>query len=310
MPEWTSDIAVSPQLAESLITSQFPALAPMRLERFGEGWDNCAYLVNQTCVFRFPRRQLAVPFLRTEMRLLPAIAHLVSLPVPAAVFFGKECALCPYPFAGYPLIPGQTACRAVPSDAARVAIAPVLGSFLRKLHSISAELASSFGARTDTLGRLDVIRRRPKGLERLDYLVAHHLLEDVADARLVLNEASEVDLPESHTLVHGDLYSRHLLLDRTNHLAGIIDWGDVHIGDAAADLMVAFTFLPPAARPAFWDAYGPATPKTLRLARFRAICHSATVAAYAHCIADSDLLRESLLSIGHATQPDVSRRAV
>ena len=47
--------------------------------------------------------------------------------------------------------------------------------------------------------------------------------------------------------VHGDLYARHLLLDETRLPSGVIDWGDVHLGDPALDLSVAISFLPPAA---------------------------------------------------------------
>ena len=37
--------------------------------------------------------------------------------------------------------------------------------------------------------------------------------------------------------VHGDLYSRHLLVDDAGRPCGVIDWGDCHVGDPAVDLM-------------------------------------------------------------------------
>ena len=42
----------------------------------------------------------------------------------------------------------------------------------------------------------------------------------------------------------GDLYVRHLLLNELCELTGVIDWGDVHLGDPAVDLMIAYSFLP------------------------------------------------------------------
>ena len=75
MPDiWSADIDIGAPLARSLIESQFGRLAPARLEPFGEGWDNAAFLVNDQWVFRFPRRKVAAPLQETEMRVLPAIA--------------------------------------------------------------------------------------------------------------------------------------------------------------------------------------------------------------------------------------------
>lgn len=38
-------------------------------------------------------------------------------------------------------------------------------------------------------------------------------------------------------VLHGDLYARHLLI-QNGKIAGIIDWGDMHIGDVAVDLAI------------------------------------------------------------------------
>ena len=43
---WDADTELSAQAAGELIAAQFPSLAPVRLELFGVGWDNAAYLVN------------------------------------------------------------------------------------------------------------------------------------------------------------------------------------------------------------------------------------------------------------------------
>ncbi len=44
----------------------------------------------------------------------------------------------------------------------------------------------------------------------------------------------------SPCLMHGDLYARHLLLDESFQLSRVIDWGDLHAGDGAVDLAVAW----------------------------------------------------------------------
>ena len=81
---WEAERIVSPELAMALVREQFPELAPRRIEPFGSGWDNTAYLIDGALVFRFPRREVAVELLETEARVLPGIApHLpLAIPVP------------------------------------------------------------------------------------------------------------------------------------------------------------------------------------------------------------------------------------
>jgi aminoglycoside phosphotransferase (APT) family kinase protein len=105
-------------------------------------------------------------------------------------------------------------------------------------------------------------------------------------------------------LLHGDLYARHLLM-ADGRLEGVIDWGDVHIGDRAADLAVAEIVLPPSSRAAFWAAYadGGHTPTAGTLARVaaRAIHHCVLVLQFARSVEDADLLREAMLGLSWAS---------
>lgn len=80
---WSPKHTVPESLARALIEAQFDELAPIRIEPFGVGWDNTAFLVNETFVFRFPRRQIAVEFLEAEIRVLPHIAGRLPLPIGA-----------------------------------------------------------------------------------------------------------------------------------------------------------------------------------------------------------------------------------
>ena len=80
--------------------------------------------------------------------------------------------------------------------------------------------------------------------------------------------------------------------------AGIIDWGDLHVGHRAVDLGVAHIFLPPSARAPFRRAYGAIDEATWELARLRAVYHSANVTRYAYGIGDPDLLREGRRALG------------
>ena len=82
MPLWDPEIAVDSVLASRLLAEQFPELAPLPIRLLGSGWDNTVYAVGEEWVFRFPRKEVIVPFLETEIDVLPDLAPLLPVPIP------------------------------------------------------------------------------------------------------------------------------------------------------------------------------------------------------------------------------------
>jgi aminoglycoside phosphotransferase (APT) family kinase protein len=294
---WVPERVVGPSLARSLIESQFPDLRPAFVEPLGQGFDNTAYRVNGAWVFRFPRRQVAVPLMEREPRLLPILAPLLPLPIPVPDHVGRGNEEFPWPFAGYRELPGQTACQAALSDEERAAAARPLGQFLAALHAFPIEEAVRLGAPGDELERMNVPMRSQRARVTLDELSG--LVPADVRRRLdaVIEEAPIASERPPPALLHGDLYSLHILIGERRRPAGILDWGDIHVGDRAVDLSIAPIFLPPSVHEAFRDAYGSIDPATWRLARFRAVYHSVSVARFARAVGDRDLERESLLAL-------------
>jgi aminoglycoside phosphotransferase (APT) family kinase protein len=289
-PPWEAERTVNPELARRLIREQAPEVAAAEIELLGEGWDNVVYRVDGSWVFRFPRRQMGADLLANECAVVPRIAARLPLPVPVPTFLGIPTVAFEWPFAGYRFLPGRTACGASVTDARRRAMAEPLGRFLRTLHATPPRTWSGVEIPGDELGRMNVDKRLP---------VIRRLFLDLKERGVVASPnpwlAHLRDLPRGprpQCLVHGDLYVRHLLVDDRVRLCGIIDWGDVHLGDPACDLMIALTFLPAEARPDFQAAYGKIDEPTWRLARFRALQHTATITKYGFEIADEDLFRE------------------
>ncbi len=296
---WSAELVVSSALAQSLIETQFPQLMPVKAEFIGAGFDNTAFCVNSAHIFRFPRRQFAVQFLEAETRLMPVLAPRLPLPVPKPMFVGHPTDAYPWPFAGYQMLPGRTACSTVFNDDQRAAIVRPLARFLATLHAIPVADVTRYGAGPDTIARLDLVRRVPQARNDLARLAECRLVEDIDPFLTILDGAPSNYAPTADTLVHGDLYARHILVDDDGGLAGVIDWGDVHLGDRAVDLAIAHIFLPPVAHEAFRDAYGPVDDTTWSIARLRALWHTLTVLAYASDVGDADLMGEGQVSLRH-----------
>jgi aminoglycoside phosphotransferase (APT) family kinase protein len=210
-----------------------------------------------------------------------------------------------WPFAGYPRLAGRTAC-AVPLDAAaRARLAEPLAEFLAALHAFPLERARALGAPPDTLGRLAVEARTPGLVERLERARAAGIAVDRATVEARIAEAQREPAPAASALVHGDLYARHVLLDPAGAACGVIDWGDVHVGDPAVDLALGPLLLPPAAQERFRARYGARAPggevtdATWRLARWRALAHAAAVLDYGVRTGDRDLVGAGRAALAH-----------
>lgn len=287
---WSPEHPVDATLARKLVHDQFPELAAREPRRLGQGWDCDVWAFGDTA-FRFPRRAMGVGLLETELKVLPRLAPRLELAIPAPTHVGEPVDEFPYRFFGHQVVPGTPADQAGQDEASRAALAPQLGKFLRQLHDIEPD---EVRAPEDDF-KWDMARKAKAALARLPMLPK---TEDLAALEAVLT-----DIPPNHhgrTLIHGDVYVRHLMLG-AGGLVGVIDWGDVRWGDPAIDLAAAYSFLPPTARDAFWAAYGEVDEATRRRARLTGLAnHGVSLLAYALDLGDGDLTREATRSLRYA----------
>jgi len=198
-------------------------------------------------------------------------------------------------FAGYPLIAGHTITAANVTDDERRAIARQLAQFLAAFHSVSPDEARMRGAQPDPVYRLDPTRHKPTAIDRLSRL-PEDLIASRLKARLrsLLDSLPTIKEPSSNTLVHGDLHGSQILVsDDTHELAGVIDWGDVHLGDPASDFAVVHSMLPRDCHRDFLQAYAPVDPMFWSAAKARAIWHTIGVVTQAADVGDKAAIREA-----------------
>lgn len=300
-PIWNADIPIDDAQVIRLLEMQFPNLQPVAVKMIAEGWDNYVYEVNRTYIFRFPRRQIAVPLIEFEIKILPYLSQHLYKSVPAMTHTGKPTVEYPYPFMGYEKIPGSTLYLSQDTDAqdTDVDLNPLafeLGTFLRHLHSIPLKHTECLQLPMDTINRMNPVYRREKWQPLSADLKAANIQLDVDALSVLFYESIEIGFQEeaTHTIVHGDLYPLQMLVDEHDHLTGVIDWGDCHIGDPAVDLAVLHCALPYSTHASFVSAYGFISESAWHRARFRAIYHSAIIVLYGlsiqnHQITDSGL---------------------
>ncbi|MDF1837862.1 MAG: phosphotransferase, partial [Planctomycetota bacterium] len=300
---WDAEVEVTGALVRELLAWQFSGLTVDSIESYGEGWDNVAFLINGGLVFRFPKREAARQAMEQETLGLSGLRGSLPAPIPHIHFVGQPQGGYPFPFNGYPELPGRTACSVDWNEAQRVAIAPELGAFLSRLHSEDQELARGGALPGDQIRRTDLPYRLVGLEERLAQLEPSSHLPDL---KALAQRARDLAITEPWSgrprVVHGDLYARHLLVDSDQRLAVIIDWGDMHLGDPALDLSILFGFLPVSARKRFEQAYGSIDANTRRRARFRAMVLGATLVQYGESVGDNDIAGAGRAALGFSME--------
>lgn len=309
MPDWDPDVDVTPELARRLIDGQLPELAGRPLEHIASGWDNAVFLVDGAWAVRFPRRAVAVPGVRREIALLQGIAPRLPLPIPVPAFVGRPAADYPWPFFAAPFIAGDEPARVALDDAARGALAAPLATFLRALHAPS--LAAEIGERlpVDPMRRADMGFRVPMARRRLEEAAAAGIVDLRADAAELLAEAEPLPPGVPSVVAHGDLHLRHLVVTPEGRAAGVIDWGDLCLGDPSIDLVLAWGLLPAAARPAFAAAYGPIDEAAWLRSRLLSMFLAVVLAVYGRATGDAALELASVAAARRTLEGSVPGRA-
>ena len=155
---WHPDININVDFANTIISKQFPELAPLKIKCIGEGWDNKVFLVNDQFVFRFPHREIAATLIERENAVLGHLQNLVNLTIPNPIYVGNPDDNYPYHFHGYEMINGKSGCHANLSATVRNTSIAKLAKFLKRLHSLTETEARAIGAKDQVFDRTDVDR--------------------------------------------------------------------------------------------------------------------------------------------------------
>lgn len=281
---WNKTIRIEEEVARHLIESQL-AITVNSIRLLDEGWDNSVYLINEALIFRFPHREFGVFCLENEIAMVPHLSEQLSFPISAPQWVGHACELYPYPFAGYQLIPGTPLCEASSTLIQDKAFAMMLASWLKELHTIKVTEEYTSLIKGDHSWRLNVKHRTTCCIDNLTKYEEYFLDAGFEKSFLqeIISFLSDLKLTAEKTVyLHGDLYCRHVLVEPISFLpSGLIDWGDVHVGDPGIDLAVGMIFTEGVFH-IFLDSYGKIDQESLVLLLFHAFCHSMNFLPYAY----------------------------
>ena len=226
MPESTQALL---ERARSLL----PELEIEHVQRNEEGLINDVLIVNRQWVFRFAKTEAYARILQDELKILDLIRPRLGVRVPDPLVRQAGCMV-------YPLLSGQTlslkTVRAFSRPAQR-RIAVQLGAFLYQLHSTPlAGLDWELPASRAPVRRQDWLELQAQANLRIAPLLQAYQLEWLAD---LFDGVLKDPLADRYqpALIHGDLASYHLLLDKVGqNLNGVIDFGMAGLGDPASDI--------------------------------------------------------------------------
>jgi len=231
------------------IGEHFPSMHISTLDALSEGWESVACLVNEHLVFLFPKREMAEHYLRTEIRLLPELAAHLPLPIPRFDYVADPPGQhVPFAFVGYEILPGMSSL-AWPEEVLQAEWwKPHVGAFLTALHRFPVSWARELGVRPISQTAKLTGKAAPatwretlSDFYELTRQQAFPRLADELQSKLARRFegflAQEQHFAFEPVLVHADLWPDHILLKMPEQqVSGIIDFGDVGIGDPAMDV--------------------------------------------------------------------------
>ncbi|MGH3745530.1 MAG: aminoglycoside phosphotransferase family protein [Mycobacteriales bacterium] len=254
-----NEIEINLPLVRALVDQALPEFAGRRLRPMAAtGSSNALFRLGDDLIVRMPRQPGGSATITKEARWLPYVAPALPIAVPEIVAVGG-------PDLGYPerwsivrWIDGHSPDVSIPLEAPDPGLARDLAEVVAALRAVhipteaqeDPALRSYRGgslASVDTYTRDNIAScRRLAGLG-IDLEACLRIWSDAQ--ALCGTEAVEP------RWLHGDLLAENLLL-RDGHLAAVLDFGALSVGDPTVDLIVAWALLDPPGRALFRSVLG------------------------------------------------------
>jgi aminoglycoside phosphotransferase (APT) family kinase protein len=222
------------------LDGRLPGTSRARLVPIGEG-DHCFAFRQHSRVVRVAKHEEAAAALAREACVMPAIAGRLPLAVPEPRFVRADEHRA---FSVHAHLRGASLTRARWERLApepQEATASDLGRFLSALHALPLDIGASCGL--PTLDRATFAAGLLPAFAPLQSALAPTVARRLEAALTTWAEPTGSPAP---CLLHGDIAPGHVLFDpKLGRLTGVIDFGDLAVGDPARDLIYV------------WEDFGP-----------------------------------------------------
>ncbi|MFV2011166.1 MULTISPECIES: aminoglycoside phosphotransferase family protein [unclassified Micromonospora] len=247
------EVEITAELVRGLLRDQCPDLADRPVRLGARGWDNQMWRLGDDLAVRLPwATGSADALLYKEYAWLPALAPYLPLPVPVPQRLGEPSERFPRPWLVTTWVPGTPADHA-PVTRARAA-AESLAAFLTALHRPAPDSAPT-GSGSGRGGPLtDHTEQFTRGLAEV---AERGLVDDPEKVNAVWGDAVAAPGWTGPALwLHADLHPANVLTS-DGTICGVIDFGDLCVGDPAYDLAAGWILLPDDSIDHFYAAYQP-----------------------------------------------------
>jgi aminoglycoside phosphotransferase (APT) family kinase protein len=262
------DLAINEALVRSMLEEQYPDLAGLELREVVGGWGNRMWRLGDDLAVRIPRTQRDAAPLAKEYEWVPRLPEGLPLPVPKPVHLGEGSDRFPHNWTVVTWVAGT------PADFEPVEqvepSAAILAGFLGALHQAAPADAPRDGHRGGPLAPITAhVEKRLATIE--EYPAMTSLNAEIPRLREVWADAAAADLWEGPPVwIHGDIHSANALTTG-GILSGVIDFGELCVGDPADDLASAWVLLPDGGAEACFAHYPLADESLIRRSRGWAI---------------------------------------
>lgn len=224
---------------QDIIRRLYPNIKDEHIRIFDDGWDYVVFVIDGQKAIRFPRRQDYAEKLPVEVSFLDHFGSQFPISVPKLVLKADEKTGLPY--VTYDFIPGVQFKKNISGTFSKEELcqtAGQIGNFLNKLHSLPIDKSIELGVR-----QVESLATWKIKFEKIKTKVFPHIPgpeQDWATSIFQNFFTTVLKNPMPLTVIHSDIMPEHIIVNpKTHTLSGIIDFGDIEIGDPAYD----FAFL-------------------------------------------------------------------
>jgi aminoglycoside 2''-phosphotransferase len=220
-----------------IIQDELPDFFISSMKKIGEGDNSTAFLINENIIFRFPKSDEARRNMKKEVSALAIIDPHLTLPIPHFQYVSKQ-----QNFVGHQIIHGKNLSAKFYdslNENFQLKLQKSIAVFLNKLHHIN--LSSVADCNLDVMDYMEEYSADLESAKKLIYPKLSSLEQERITQMFATYFGNKINLKYTPALIHNDFSTDHILYDKTtNEISGIIDFGDLAIGDPDYDLLYLY----------------------------------------------------------------------